>query len=108
MFDEVRADKIGLVDLNENLCYSKMLLLLCGNQGYLAYTILGIPSIIFGLLLIKEKKYSGFFLFLNGVLCILGIVGHMINNRLLELGIVAGGIIYFSVVFMAIEFKDIE
>jgi len=50
----------------------------------LAYAILGIPSIIFGLLLKKEnKKYSGNFLFLNGVLRILGIVGYMINNRIL-------------------------
>jgi hypothetical protein len=80
---------------------------LIGFLNGLAYTLLGIPSIIYGLLLIKElKKYSGFFLLLNGILCIIGIIGYLLGNNILSKGMMIGGIIFLlSLLFMIIEFK---
>ncbi|MFZ5946073.1 MAG: TetR/AcrR family transcriptional regulator [Bacillota bacterium] len=63
----------------------------------LAYAILGIPSIIFGVLLIKNKKLStlgGWLLTLNGISCIIGLIGTAANNRVLVIGSVAGGALF--------------
>jgi len=80
---------------------------LIGFINGMAYAILGIPSIIYGLLLIKELiKYSGFFLLLNGILCIIGIIGYVIGNSIVAMGIMVGGIIFLiSLIFMVFEFK---
>ena len=80
---------------------------LIGFMNGLAYAILGIPSIIFGLFLIKDrKKYSGIFLLLNGILCIIGIIGYLIGNNILSSGIMIGGVVFLiCLIFMVIEFK---
>lgn len=73
----------------------------------LAYAILGIPSIIYGYLLSKDKKkLSGLFLLLNGVLCVVGIIGYMMKDPILSTGIMLGGIVFLmSLAFMVIEFR---
>jgi len=57
--------------------------------------------------LIKElKKYSGIFLLLNGILCIIGIIGYLTGNSIVAMGIMMGGIVFLiSLIFMIIEFK---
>jgi hypothetical protein len=80
---------------------------LIGFLNGLAYALLGIPSIIYGLLLIKElKKYSGIILLLNGISCIIGIIGYLLGSSILSKGMMIGGILFlFSLLFMIIEFK---
>lgn len=69
----------------------------------LAYAILGIPSIIFGLALTKgadrSLKISGWLLLINGIACILGIIGDASGNNLLSLGTVLGGAIFWLALF---------
>jgi len=79
---------------------------LIGFINGLAYSILGIPSIIYGYMLIKNlKKRSGFLLLINGVLCIIGIVGYILDNTILSAGITLGGIAFLiSLIFMILDF----
>ena len=63
----------------------------------LAYAVLGIPSIIFGVILLKQdswKRLAGSLLALNGVACIVGIVGIALGNSLLSTGSLAGGVLF--------------
>jgi hypothetical protein len=63
----------------------------------LAYAILGIPSIIFGIALSKHQRpqrIAGALLALNGVACILGIVGWLVGSDLLGSGTLIGGVLY--------------
>lgn len=63
----------------------------------LAYAILGIPSIIFGMALFKRNKSTrlpGILLALNGVACIVGMVGVVLGNGLLEMGSIVGGVLF--------------
>ena len=81
-----------------------------GYFNGLAYAILGIPSIGFGILLYRSlKKLSGLFLALNGALCILGIIGYFTGNGLLSMGILLGGIAFLVfLLMMVIEFRAIS
>ena len=63
----------------------------------LAYAVLGIPSIIFGVLMFKQTpplKWAGVLLALNGAVCILGVVGFLTRSDLLSLGTLAGGVLF--------------
>lgn len=69
----------------------------------LAYAILGIPSIIFGVLLFKQSTVSlagkstqlaGILLALNGVACIMGVTGLALRNGLLAWGSAVGGVLF--------------
>lgn len=60
----------------------------------LAYAILAIPSIVFGALLVQEngmKRVAGVLLVLNGLACIAGPVGLVIEIPVLEIGTLLGG-----------------
>jgi hypothetical protein len=115
------ATQISLVPLiarnsisNPDFIYFSSLVIQANPQSIiafingLAYAILGIPSIIYGLLLIKEtKKYSGILLSLNGFFCIIGIIGCIIQNRVMSMGIMIGGIVFLlALAVMIIEFKQ--
>jgi hypothetical protein len=69
----------------------------------LAYAILGIPSIIFGRALIKGEErllqISGWLLLLNGIACILGVIGYLSGSELLSLGTLLGGAIFWLALF---------
>jgi hypothetical protein len=68
----------------------------------LAYAILGIPSILFGLLLWKYHgalRWGGLLLALNGAACILGVVGFLTGNALLSQGVMVGGILFLAAMF---------
>jgi hypothetical protein len=71
----------------------------------LAYALLGIPSIIFGLLMAPESpllRIAGRLLVLNGLACIAGWVGLLANNPTLAQGSLAGGVIFLGALgFMA-------
>lgn len=79
-----------------------------GFMNGMAYAILGIPSIIYGILMFKEyKKLSGVFISLNGFSCIIGIIGYVIKDSVLEMGIMIGGIFFMgSLAAMAFEFRN--
>ncbi len=54
--------------------------------------ILGVPSIIFGLLMFRERpllKSAGMLPVLNGAACILGVIGFLVCNAPLSMGTVA-------------------
>ena len=81
---------------------------LVGFLNGLAYAILGIPSIIYGVLLYrKAKRLSGVFLLINGIMCITGVIGYIMNSAVFALGVMIGGIVFLlSLIFMSIEFKN--
>jgi hypothetical protein len=63
----------------------------------LAYAILGIPSILFGLLLWKYPgalRWGGLLLALNVAACTLGVVGFLMGNALLRQGAMVGGVLF--------------
>ncbi len=63
----------------------------------LAYAVLGIPSIIFGILMFRNTsplKLAGVLLALNGAAGILGVVGFLTRSNLLNMGTVAGGVLF--------------
>jgi hypothetical protein len=62
-----------------------------------AYAVLGIPSILFGWLLWKRTgglRWGGVLLALNGIACILGLIGYLTGNHLLSQGILMGGVLF--------------
>lgn len=68
----------------------------------LAYAILGIPSIVYGLLLRRgggALAWGGLLLAFNGAACILGVVGFLIGSTLLAQGVVIGGILFLAAMF---------
>jgi len=85
--------------------YSKSIF---GFMNGMAYAILGITSIIYGVLMFKEfKKLSGVLISLNGISCIIGIIGYIINNSILATGIMIGGILFLgALAAMAFEFRS--
>ena len=65
----------------------------------LAYAVLGIPSILFGLLLWKHPgalRWGGLLLALNGAACILGVIGFLTGNALLTQGVMMGGVLFLA------------
>ena len=67
-----------------------------------AYGILGIPSIIFGAILYKARpslRVGGVLLALNGVACIVGVIGYVLRNRLLSWGSMIGAVLFLLALF---------
>lgn len=64
----------------------------------LAYAVLGIPSIIFGWFLAQRQleRWAGILLALNGVACILGMVGIAAGSERLSLGSIVGGVLFLA------------
>jgi len=74
-----------------------------GFFNNLAYAILGIPSIIFGRALTTNQsihlRISGWLLALNGIACIVGIIGYGSSSDILSMGSVLGGAIFWLALF---------
>jgi hypothetical protein len=69
----------------------------------LAYAILGIPSILFGLLLWKYPgalRWGGLLLALNGAACIMGVIGFLTGSALLSQGVMIGGMLFLLALFL--------
>lgn len=65
----------------------------------LAYAVLGIPSIIYGVMLTKAGKVmriGAILLILNGVLCNIGLIGVMTETNWMKLGTMLGGILFLA------------
>jgi hypothetical protein len=65
----------------------------------LGYAVLGIPSIIFGLLLIGKRAplpLAGILLALSGAASILGIIGIVAGSAVLGLGSIVGGMLFLG------------
>ena len=62
----------------------------------LGYAVLGVPSIMFGSLLARRRslRCAGLLLALNGVACIVGLVGIAAGSELLSLGSIVGGAVF--------------
>jgi hypothetical protein len=73
----------------------------------LAYSILAIPSIIYGLMFVKNaKKCSGITFIIHGLLYVVGIAGFMLKNTVLSQGINLGAIAFLiCLVFLIIDFR---
>jgi hypothetical protein len=66
------------------------------------YALLGIPCIIFGIILAHKGRLwriAGWLLALNGLACILCIFGITIKNDLLSLGSLIGGVLFLAALF---------
>jgi hypothetical protein len=74
----------------------------------LAYAVLGIPSVIFGTLLLKSDsalRTGGALLALNGIACIAGFIGIAARITWLARGSVVGGVLFLlSLVFLSWSF----
>ncbi len=67
-----------------------------------AYAILGIPSMIFGLLLMQRSallRVGGLLLALNGIACILGVIGDVADIAWFPPGVMLGGVLFFVALF---------
>lgn len=65
----------------------------------LAYAVLGIPSIIFGILFTREFKMlksAGILLALNGIACLLSLIGVIAQIQPLTLGSILGGVLFIA------------
>jgi hypothetical protein len=73
----------------------------------LAYSVLAIPSIIYGLMFVKNsKKYSGIMLIIHGLLYVVGIAGFMLQNTVLSQGLNLGAIAFLiCLVFLILDFR---
>lgn len=64
----------------------------------LAYAVLGVPSIIFGVLMLKSSaitlRVAGALLALNGVACIAGFIGIVVQSTWLRHGALIGGVLF--------------
>jgi len=63
----------------------------------LAYAVLGVPSIIFGILMLKSVpalRLGGVLLTLNGITCIVGFIGIAAQSAWLSQGSLVGGVLF--------------
>ena len=70
-------------------------------NGY-AYALLGIPSICFAAPLLPRggfATWSGVFLVLNAVACLLGLIGHVTQIAAFSMGVLLGGLLWTVAVF---------
>ena len=68
-----------------------------------AYAALGIASILFGIGLMRQDsttRIASWLLILNGIACILGLVGVLISNPILGMGSLIGGVLFLVGVAM--------
>lgn len=68
----------------------------------LAYALLGIPSILYGALMVKEgglMRLAGILLVANGVACILGLLGILFEVPVLSAGSLIGGVLFLLALF---------
>ena len=76
--------------------------------NHFAYAVLGIPSVCFGIALIREpvtSRIAGWFLILNGIACFIGIIGIMCQNIVFSMGSAVGGVLYLIfLLFMIFSF----
>ena len=92
-----------IADVRISMYLLQMIQLRAGSfmaySSSLAYLILGIPSVIFGILLLKSHytaKFAGSFLILYAVSCLLGVTGSALGNKFLSMGTM-DGVVFFLI-----------
>ena len=68
----------------------------------LAYAVLAVPSLIYGLILYGKqdgRSIAGLLLALNGVACLVGLVGTVVGSQLLRMGTILGGVLFLLALF---------
>ncbi len=78
-----------------------------GLWNSIAYALLGIPSLIFGIFLMRDKLYgrtAAYLLFANALFCLLGFVGVYYSIRVLGYGLILGGLFFTAAVFYVFWF----
>jgi hypothetical protein len=81
-----------------------------GFLNGMAYALLGIPSVLYGIVLLRKYKLlSGLFLSLNGISCFIGIIGYLFHSQLLSSLIGIGGVLFLiSAIVMIFDFGKNE
>jgi hypothetical protein len=74
----------------------------------LAYSMLGIPSVIFGYMLMRNtKKLSGILLIIHGLLYFIGFTGFLMQNAALSAGINLGAIVFLiNLIAIIYDFRN--
>jgi len=103
------ALKSGNVDFAIQLVQAKNNTFM-GYINGLAYTILGIPSIIYGWVLFKKGiRFSGLFLIASAIFDFFGIAGYLIGNKTLSTGMILGGVAFtIALICIVFEFKKLR
>jgi len=74
-----------------------------------AYALLGISSILFGIALMRQDlavRMAAVFLILNGVACIVGLIGVLIGSPALSMGSLVGGLLFLvGVAMMGFQYR---
>jgi hypothetical protein len=79
-------------------------------NGY-AYALLGVPSVIFALPLLKKRglgTWAGVLLISNAVPCVLSLIGEVAQISVFSWGIVFGGILWTAAVFILWRYFKME
>jgi hypothetical protein len=113
LVEKISAENLSATEIN---AISNWIQLLPGSIismiNALAYAILGIPSLLFGWIMIrvnKSGKIAGTLLILNTLVCWAGIIGIVLKNKILSFGVVLGGLLFtVSVFFIFSMFKKIN
>jgi uncharacterized membrane protein YgdD (TMEM256/DUF423 family) len=79
-----------------------------GFLNGLGYAILAVPSMLYGRLLeLDRKRRAGILLFANGVLCLIGLIGYILDLTVLSLATPAGGVLFLlSLIAIAAAFRS--
>jgi hypothetical protein len=76
----------------------------------LAYAVLGIPSILYGMALVGEQgtlRVGGALLALNGAACIIGWLGMLVGIQALSIGSLVGGVLFVGALpFLALGLRQ--
>jgi hypothetical protein len=79
-----------------------------GQMNALAYTVVGIPSVLLGIALWKTDwpgKTAAALLIVNAAACLLGTIGMAVGHTVLAFGTAAGGVLFtVAIVFLLVFF----
>ena len=79
-----------------------------GQLNGLAYTVVGIPSVLLGIALWKTDwpgKTAAALLIVNAAACLIGTIGTAVGHKVLAVGTAAGGVLFtLAIVFMLVFF----
>lgn len=85
---------------------------LFGFLNAMAYALLGVSSITYGWLMLKQislLRWAGIMLIFNGILCITGFAGIFMDSEILSLGLMAGAVFFMAAMaLMGIGFQRLK
>jgi hypothetical protein len=63
----------------------------------MAYGVLGVPSFIYGVIMLRGSRlmwFSGVLLIMNGIAAIIGVLGTITGSQQLQLGTLVSGVLF--------------